>query len=300
MLHKPVLLTETIESLHLKPGAVVVDGTLGSGGHAQAIVEGIGEAGRLIGMDQDVDALTRCRQKLKDYPQVSFHHSNFRHIDKVLSDLNIDFVDAVILDIGFSSDQLETDERGFSFEREGPLDMRMDQSLEISAKDLIRDLSQAELEHLFREYGEEPWARRYAECICRARHLSPIETTTQLAEILQKALPHYTYKDGRKPRWAKKHPATRVFQALRIKVNDEIGALEEALDKGWNALRPGGRFSVISFHSLEDRVVKNRFRDWFKAKQALRITKKPIIGTAEEIKQNPRARSAKLRVVEKL
>lgn len=300
MRHKPVLLKETIESLRLKSGAVVVDGTLGSGGHAQAIVDCIGAQGRLIALDQDAEALQRCREKFKDCRQISFHHQNFRNLDKVLADLNIDFVDAVILDIGFSSDQIEADERGFSFEREGPLDMRMDQSLQTTAEDLIRDLSQPELEHLFRTLGEEPWARRYAECICRERHLKPIQTTTQLADILLRALPHYTYKEGRKPRWAKRHPATRIFQALRIAVNDEMGALEEALEKGWKALREGGRFSVISFHSLEDRIVKNRFRSWFQEKQALRITKKPIVASEEEISANPRARSAKLRVVEKL
>lgn len=275
----------------------VVDGTLGGGGHAEAILKVIGRGGRLIAMDQDPIALKNAKEKLKNYPQATFHHANFSDIDQVLTKLNISSVDAVLLDIGLSSNQLEDAERGFSFEREGPLDMRMNPEAPVSAKDLINDLSEEELADLFWRYGEERRSRRYASWICRERKRQSIETTTDLAAIIQRATP----VPKSKPKHRKRiHYATRIFQALRIAVNRELQVLEETLPKIWNCLGKGGRLAVISFHSLEDRIVKNIFRDWYQSKEALRVTKKPIVPTREEILENKRSRSAKLRAVEKL
>ncbi len=304
MPHKPVLLKEVLEGLEIRPGAVVVDGTLGSGGHAEAIVKQIGAQGRFIAIDQDPAALERCRKLFQDHPQLSFCHENFRNIDKVLDSLNIRVVDAVILDVGFSSDQIEEDRRGFSFERSGPLDMRMNPQGSIQARDLIRDLSQPELEKVFREYGEIRGARWLAEVICEERKKRPIETTRDLVDAVERAWPPKTpsskSKKGSRPPWARRHPATRVFQALRIAVNDELNALEEGLEKGWQRLKAGGRIAVISFHSLEDRIVKNHFRQWYRNHEARLVTKKPVTPSREEIKDNPRSRSAKLRIAEKI
>ncbi len=300
MPHKPVLLKEILYYLNLQPGMIVVDGTVGSAGHALPILQCIIPQGKLIALDQDPSAIERSKEILKDFPQVYFHRENFRHLDKVLDTLNINIIDAVILDVGLCSEQLEEEKRGFSFEREGPLDMRMDPTISRTARDIVNDFSQEELEKLFKELGEERWAKRFARTLCQARENQPIETTTDLAEIICGSLgARRKGKRSGQTWWFPRHPATRVFQALRIAVNDELGALEEALPKIWKRIKPGGRLAVITFHSLEDRIVKNQFRSWYKAHEGVLVIKKPIIASQEELDDNPRARSAKLRVVER-
>ncbi len=300
MLHKPVLLQEALQSLNLKPGAVVLDGTLGSGGHSHEIARVIGPGGRLIAMDQDADAINRCKEKLASFPWVEFQQANFRNADLILNSLKINGLDAALLDIGFSSDQLEDARRGFSFERPGPLDMRMNTAGHVTAADLVRDLSQVELEHLFIRYAEERWARKIAQKISEVRKQKEIRTTDELVRTIELALPRaYSYPPGRRPPWARHHPATRVFQALRIAVNDELESLTEALPKLFEKLKPGGRLSVITFHSLEDRIVKHQFKEWSQLKTGVLVTKKPLEPSEEEIERNPRSRSAKLRTIEK-
>ena len=299
MSHKPVLVEEVLGALHLRPDSVAVDGTLGSGGHSAKILEALGPAGRLIALDQDPASLERCREMAKD-PRVSLHHENYRNLEKVLKRLNLSFVDAVLLDVGFSSDQIEDPARGFSFDRPGPLDMRMNPEHEVSAQELVNRLPEADLEKIFREFGEESRARQFAAAICFERKRSLIETTDQLAGIIEKVLFPYGLKQGRRPHWARRHPATRVFQALRIAVNDELGALQEGLLNIWKHLRKGGRFAVISFHSLEDRIIKNQFRNWARLGEGKLINKKIISPSRKEMIDNPRSRSAKLRSVEKI
>ena len=301
MPHKPVLLQEALQCLDLKSGATVMDGTLGSAGHALEILKQIGSKGRLIGFDQDPAAIARCREILKDFQgQISLHPENFRNAGEILESLNIPALDAVILDVGLSSDQLEDAVRGFSFDRSGPLDMRMDPRAPNSARDLVNDLSEEELEKLFRELGEERWARRIAGNIFRERAKQPIETTDDLVRVIEEALPRRTrFRKGSRPVWARRHPATRAFQALRIAANDELGALREGLPAVWRKIKPGGRLAVITFHSLEDRIVKFQFRSWAQTEGAVILTKKPVTATREEAAANPRSRSAKLRAVEK-
>lgn len=290
-----------ISGLDLKPGAIVVDGTLGGGGHAREILKVIGPRGRLVGLDQDPGAIARARETFTGFKQASFYAENFVNLDSLLDRLNIPTVDAVILDVGFSSDQISDPSRGFSFELPGPLDMRMNPQEPTQARDLIRDLSEEELEKLFRECGNERWAKRFARAIAEARRRHPIESTTNLAEVLARSLPAgYSAEKGRRPSWARRHPATRVFQALRIAVNDELGVLERGLPRIWKRIRTGGRLAVMTFHSLEDRIVKRTFKSWAQAKQARLVTKKPMTPGREEVIQNPRSRSAKLRVAEKI
>lgn len=291
--HEPVLLNEVLALLKPKPGQVVVDGTLGGGGHSRALLERVGAEGRLIGIDQDPEALERAKANLKEFPNVEFIHSHFSGLDEVLRALNLPSADAVILDVGVSTEQLEKPERGFSFLKEGPLDMRMDLSNPVTARDLIRDLSQEKLESLFRTLGEERWSKRIAAAICRRRVREPIVTTGDLVKIIQEAVP--------KPaRFGPRHPAMRVFQALRIEVNQELRELEAVLPKALKVLKTGGRLAVISFHSLEDRRVKQAFRQWSKEGRAKLLTPKPVGPGEEEIRRNPRSRSAKLRVIEKM
>jgi 16S rRNA (cytosine1402-N4)-methyltransferase len=299
--HKPVLVSEVLLGLNLKPGAVVVDGTLGSGGHSLAILNAIGPKGRLIGLDQDPAALERSRERLEEHQsQISLHHENYVNLDRVLGSLNISKVDAVLLDIGFSSDQMEDASRGFSLERSGPLDMRMNPELEITARDLVQKLSERELADIFWHYGEERMSRRFAKAICERRTLHPLETTQDLYQTLETALPFKIKKTEHSRGYKSKiHPFTKVFQALRIAVNQELEVLRQGLPRIWNILSPGGRFAVISFHSLEDRIVKHQFRAWVDGGEATAVTKKPIIAAEEEMAENPRSRSAKLRVVEK-
>jgi 16S rRNA (cytosine1402-N4)-methyltransferase len=264
---------------------------VGSAGHALEIAKRIKPNGRLIVLDQDPAAIVRAQKILGTFDSVSYHIENFKNLENVLDCLNIPLVDAVILDVGFSSDQLEDAGRGFSFEREGPLDMRMNPSDGVTARDLVNNLSQTELERIFWEYGEERWGRKFARVICESRRNRAIETTQDLVRVIQSALPDRF--------WTKKHPAMRIFQALRIAVNDELGVLKDALPKIWGRLKRGGRLAVISFHSLEDRIIKHQFRVWQNAEDAVNLTRKPIVASAEELSLNSRARSAKLRAVEK-
>ncbi len=291
MRHKSVLVAEVLRFLDLKRGMVAVDGTLGSGGHSLELLKQIGPEGRLIGLDQDPAAIERARERLKEYgKQVSFHHENFENLDQVLDQLHLSEVNAVLLDIGFSSDQLEDASRGFSFERQGPLDMRMNPEYEVSARDLVNKLSERELADVFWKYGEERHSRKYARLIVEKRKQHPFQTTHDLARLIESALPFKL----------KIHPATRVFQALRITVNRELQVLETALPKAWKKIAPHGKLAVISFHSLEDRIVKHQIQAWVKAGEGKALTKKPVTASEEEIKENPRSRSAKLRVVEKI
>ncbi len=301
MRHKPVLLQEVLGCLNLKPGMTVADGTLGSGGHSLEILKQIGPAGRLIALDQDPASLERCKRHLAEYEsQISFHHENFENLDQVLDGLNVSLVDAVLLDIGFSSDQLEDGARGFSFERPGPLDMRMNPDLEVSAQDLVNHCTEEQLADLFWNYGHERLSRRFAKSICQRRAAKPLETTEDLVSAVEDALPFKIRKtEHSRGTKSKIHPATRVFQALRITVNRELEVLREGLPRIWKRVKPGGRLAVIAFHSMEDRIVKHQFQDWVKTREAVRVTKKPIQGSREEIQSNPRARSAKLRCVEK-
>ncbi len=290
--HEPVLLNEVLALLKPAPGQVVIDATLGSGGHAMALLKQIGPKGRLVGLDQDPEALERAQKTLRPYLNADYFQTHFSQIPEVLEHLNLNVVDAVLLDVGLSTDQLEAAERGFSFLKEGPLDMRMNPENPVTARDLINDLSEKELETLFWEYGEERWSRRIARAIVRERQKQAVETTGALVKIIEKAIPTPA-------RFGPRHPALRIFQALRIRVNGELDALEETLPKAFDALKAGGRLAVISFHSLEDRIVKQTFRRWAEEKKAKILTPKPVQASPEEIQKNPRSRSAKLRAVER-
>ena len=300
MRHNPVLLKEVLEYLVLRPGAVVVDGTLGSGGHAEAMLQKLGTDGQLIGLDQDGEAIARCRGIFEKDPRVTLVHENFRNLGSVLRRLKIEKIDAVLLDVGTSSEQLADEKRGFSFQTKGELDMRMNPEVGVKASELLARMSEKELATLFHDYGEERNANRFARRIAEARRLRPLHTTEDLIQVLDQALPEFLrFQNGKRPVWAKRHPATRVFQALRIAVNDELHALEEGLKAAWNHLKQGGRLAVISFHSLEDRIVKQQFRKWHDENVGKLIFRKPIVAKREEMMNNPRSRSAKLRVIER-
>ncbi len=307
--HLPVLLEEAVDSLNCRPGGIYVDGTLGGGGHAAEIIKKIMPGGRLVGIDADPEALREAGSRLEPYgSSVMLHKGNFGKIASILAGFGIKRVNGILLDLGVSSHQLETAGRGFSFARDARLDMRLDQSEGRTAFDLVNGLDPEELERIFREFGEERMARRIAAAIARSREESPIRTTGELADIIAGAVPAAA-------RRGKIHPATRSFQALRIAVNDELGNLEKGLLDGFELLETGGRFSVISFHSLEDRMVKDYFRSWEKGctcppdfpfctcgKQgrARLITRKAVKAGPAEIAANPRARSARLRTVERI
>lgn len=285
--HLPVLPAQTLTLLDPQPGEVFVDATLGGGGHAYLITEKLGAAGHLIGMDRDPAAIERARPRLlqvADTPRLSLVHANFDHLRQVLDSLGVDRVDGVLADLGFSSDQIEAAERGLSFQREGPLDMRLDPSDEQTAADIIASWSERDLADLFFHLGEERHSRRVARKIVAVRDERPITTTMQLADIVRSCLPRsHTGLD----------PATRVFQALRIGVNDELGALKRLIQVLPQCLKKGGKAAIISFHSLEDRIVKWAFRE--SATWEI-LTKKPVEASEEEEGMNPRSRSAKLRV----
>jgi len=299
--HNPVLLQEVLEHLALKPGAVVMDGTLGSGGHAEAILGQIGLSGRLIGFDQDPDAIARCRVLFQGDPRVMLVHENFRNLGKVFSGLKVAGFDAVLLDIGTSSEQLADGKRGFSFQTEGELDMRMNPEVGLKASELLAQLSEVELADLFYHYGEERNSRRFARVIVERRRQQPIQTIEDLNQTLEQALPvHMRFKKGQRPSWARRHPATKVFQALRIGVNDELEALKEGMAAAFGHLTKAGRLGIISFHSIEDRIVKQQFRKWDDEERGNLIFRKPVVANRSEILNNPRTRSAKLRVIEKI
>ena len=292
--HTPVMLKEVIEFLRLPAGGCLVDCTLGLGGHAEAAASALGEKGRIIGIDRDSDSLEVARQRLDKQPvRCDFVHEDFRKIDRILQDLGAARVDGMLFDLGISSFQMDNPERGFSLMSEGPLDMRMDQESAFSAYDLINSLSEKELSSILKVYGEERLHNRIARFLVAERGQHPIESTRDLKDIVLKALPA-RYKRQ------KIHPATRTFQAFRIAVNRELESLEIALDKCMGFLQPGARLAVISFHSLEDRIVKHKFRLLSQKGLLNIVTKKPLRPSDEEVQHNPRARSARLRVAERM
>jgi 16S rRNA (cytosine1402-N4)-methyltransferase len=284
--HVPVLLAETLELLGVRPGGLWVDGTVGTGGHAEAVLRATAPAGRLRGFDRDSEALERARARLLPFgDRVRLEHADYREIKERLAG---EAADGILLDLGVSSLQLDDAERGFSFQREGPLDMRMDRSERGSASELVNRMRESDLADLIHEFGEEPYSRRIARAIARAREKAPIATTTELAEIVRRAAPK-----SRRPGF---HPATRTFQALRIRTNRELDGLEPALERAAECLRPAGRMAVIAFHSLEDRAAKQAFRTL--ATRGFRIlTRKPLRPGESETRDNPRARSARLRAI---
>lgn len=294
LLHKPVMLEEVLSMLNLKDGKIIVDCTVGLGGHALAMVEKIAPHGKLIGIDKDEETLSMAQEKLKPYSKnCIFIHDDFRNFDKVLEQYGIDGIDAVLFDLGVSSYQLDNPVRGFSIKAEGPLDMRMDRKSFISAYDLLNNLTEDEISSILWRFGQERFSHRIARRIVQARQKQPISSTQQLAELVTKVLP-YNAKFGRI------HPATRTFQALRIAVNRELDALDEALKKAVLFLNKGGRLCVISFHSLEDKIVKENFRELAKTKRFRLVFKKILRPSLTEVHRNPRSRSAKMRVIERV
>lgn len=288
------MLEEAISSLNLKHGSIVVDGTVGGGGHSFAILERILPGGRLIGMDADAEAINKTAQHLKNFDgSFILINDNFRNIDNILAREDIKEVDAILLDLGISSYQIEDGSRGFSIKHDSRLDMRMDKRLNLSAYDIVNKYSERDLSDIIEKYGEERFHRKIAGYIKEARSKKPIETTRELAEVVRKAI-------GYRGRDQRIDPATRTFQAIRIVVNDELGSLDEGLKKAIFWLKPGGRIAVISFHSLEDRIVKNLFKGYSNLGVLKIITKKPLQPTREETITNPRARSAKLRIAERI
>ncbi|MFH1853831.1 MAG: 16S rRNA (cytosine(1402)-N(4))-methyltransferase RsmH [Candidatus Omnitrophota bacterium] len=293
-LHSPVLLEEVLHFLNPTPGKIIIDATVGGGGHTEEITRLIHPGGMLIGMDRDSESLKIAHERLKGFQTtVKLINKNFRNIKDVMTTLGIGETDGILFDLGISSIQLEAEERGFSIRHSGPLDMRMDRSECLTAKDLVNTLSEEELSSLIREFGEERFHRRIARRIITERRRKLIETTAELTKIVCRSVP-------RGSKWQRIHPATRTFQALRISVNKELTAIEEALNAAPDILRPGGTLCIISFHSLEDRIAKNILKK-FKSQGIFRIlTKKPVTAGDKELSQNPRARSAKLRAAVKL
>ncbi len=294
--HTPVMLDEIIGYLNLKPGKTIVDATIGTAGHSMAIVERITPGGRLIAIDRDEDSLAVSRQRLGRFADsTTLVHGNFVDLDMILKDLNVKKIDGIIFDLGISSFQLDDPQRGFSFQSEGPLDMRLDRTSYISAYDLINNLNEEEISALLWNFGEERWHNRIAHLLVQERQKHPIATTSELVSIVARSIPQRF-----RHRHYRIHPATRTFQAVRIAVNREIEIIESAINKAIAFLEKRARICVISFHSLEDRAVKHTFRA-AKAEGALRlITPKPLTPTEAEIEDNPSSRSSKLRVAEKV
>jgi len=307
--HVPVLLQETMDVLAVRPGGVYIDCTVGGGGHAAEILRLSSPDGRLIGFDQDEAALGAAGERLAPFGErVQLVRTNFAEIAAVVARLGLGSVDGVLMDIGVSSYQFDEGERGFSYHHDAPLDMRMDRTKPLTAAVVVNEWPEDELARVIREYGEERWARRIAQFIVRARKTGPIETTGQLVEIVKAAIPAAARREGG-------HPARRTFQAIRIAVNDELGALERGLQGALQVLKPGGRLAVITFHSLEDRIVKRTFARWAnpctcppdapvcvcgKRPLAEPVTRRPIRPSAAELAANPRSRSATLRAIVKL
>ena len=306
--HQPVLLNQCLDGLNIRPGGIYVDGTLGRAGHSMEIAKRL-IGGRLIAIDRDQAALDAAPARLEGYmDRVTLVRGNFSGLSDILSGLGVDGVDGMLFDLGVSSPQLDDGSRGFSYLQDAPLDMRMDQSAPLTAREVVNGWSQEELKRILWQYGEERYSGPIAAAMVRAREQTPIETTGQLAEIIRGAMPA-------KARREKQHPAKRSFQAIRIAVNDELGEVERLLDSALDALRPGGRLAVISFHSLEDRLVKTVYGEWAKgctcppdfpvcvcgkSPKVKLIGKRPIVADEKELEENPRARSAKLRLAEKL
>lgn len=307
--HASVLLNETIDSLNIKPDGIYVDGTLGGGGHSLEICKRLGDGGRLIGIDQDLDAIAAATERLKDYQdKVTIVHSNYQDIDSVLRGLSIGGVDGIVLDLGVSSYQLDNVDRGFTYREDTPLDMRMDQTQPMTARDIVNDYSEMDLFRVIRDYGEDQFAKNIAKHIVRARADKPIETTGELNEIIKAAIPA-------KMRQGTGHPSKKTFQAIRIELNHELDVLEQSLDTMIQWLNPGGRLSIITFHSLEDRIVKTIYRRNMnpctcppsfpvctcgKVSMGKVITRKPIVPSEQELEENKRAKSSKLRVFERI
>jgi len=287
--HIPVMCREAVKYLNLRPGLTIVDATIGTAGHAMKMLEKITPGGRLIGIDRDADSLLIAGARLKEFNQkVDLVHADFRSIDKILLGLNLKKIDGILFDLGASSYQLDSQERGFSFRYDAPLDMRMDKTSYILAYDLVNNLTEKEISDILWSFGQERWHNRIAKYLVRERTRQPISTTNQLKEIVLRAMP-YKFSHQRI------HPATRTFQALRIAVNRELEALSEALEHIPEFLKKGAAVCVLSFHSLEDRIVKHNFRENAQRGIYRLITKKPLVPADEEIKENPRSRSAKMR-----
>ncbi|MBC2674174.1 16S rRNA (cytosine(1402)-N(4))-methyltransferase RsmH [Listeria booriae] len=306
--HETVLLKETVDNLNIKPDGVYVDCTLGGAGHSAYLLSQLSESGHLFAFDQDSKALAHAKERLSEYAgQVTFIKSNFRYIKEALLEFGVTEVDGILYDLGVSSPQLDERERGFSYHQDAPLDMRMDQDAPLTARDVVNDWPYEDLVRIFFRYGEEKFSKQVAREIERRREVAPIETTGELVDCIKAAIPAPARRKGG-------HPAKRVFQAIRIAVNDELGAVEDSLKDAMELLKPGGRISVITFHSLEDRITKQIFTeqakgpelppglpiipDEYKPKMKL-VTRKPILPSEEELTENNRARSAKLRVVER-
>lgn len=305
--HKSVLLNETIDGLNIKPDGIYVDGTLGGGGHTYEVCRRLGEKGSIVGIDQDAAAIEAASARLKDFGEkVTIVRSNYCDMKSKLHELGIDKVDGIVLDLGVSSYQLDTAERGFSYREDAPLDMRMDTRQKMTARDIVNDYTEADLYRVIRDYGEDKFAKNIAKHIVQARAVKPVETTAELSEIIRASIPmKFQKKSG--------HPAKRTFQAIRIELNRELDVLRDSLDDMIDLLNPGGRLCIITFHSLEDRIVKSAFRKnenpctcppdfpvcvcGKKSKGSI-ITKKPILPSEEELEYNSRSKSAKLRIFE--
>ncbi len=303
--HKSVMLDEVIEHMAIKPNGCYVDGTLGGAGHSSAILARLGSDGRLIGIDQDAEAIAAAKQRLQDDNRVTIVKSNFREIRNVLQTLsNPDRVDGILLDLGVSSHQFDDRERGFSYHGDEPLDMRMDREQELTAAEIVNTYSQEELKRILREYGEEKYASSIAANIVKKRESDPVRTTGELVDIIRDSMPE-------REKNKKGHPARKTFQALRIECNRELDVLRDALEDMIDCLKPDGRLAIITFHSLEDRIVKQTFSKWEnpcicppdfpvcvcgKKPLGKMIPHRPVVPTEEEIQENPRSRSAKLRI----
>ncbi len=303
--HIPVLLDQCIEGLNIDPDGVYVDCTAGGGGHSSAIAARLSEKGRLIALDRDPDAVKAASERLADFGSARVIHRNYSELDCVLDELGISCVDGILMDLGVSSYQLDEESRGFSYHADAPLDMRMSQN-GMSAADIVNTYSEQELAKIIFEYGEEKFSRRIASNIIKARETAPVETTLQLADIIRKSVPQKARRE--------KNPCKKTFQAIRIAVNGEFDHLSAGLDKAFAALKPKGRLAVITFHSLEDRIVKQRFAGWCKGcicppdfpkcvcgrkSQGILVNRKPIEADETELESNNRSRSAKLRIIER-
>lgn len=307
--HIPVLFHEIMDIMAPESGEFFVDCTLGGGGHSKGFLERTGPDGLLIGIDQDSNALAAARKNLDSFDgRVTFVHSNYSNLDEILDQYAPEGVDGILFDIGVSSHQLDEKERGFSYMQDAPLDMRMDQSRSLDAWQVVNTYSEEELHRILKEYGEERWAKRIAKFIVEFRSQRPIDTTGQLVDVIKRAIPKGAREEG-------SHPAKRTFQAIRIEVNDELGVLERTIEVAVKHLKKGGRLGIISFHSLEDRIVKEKFRylasdcicppelpfcQCDKVSEVKILTRKPITASPEELEQNSRAKSAKFRAIEKI
>ncbi len=303
--HIPVLLDQCIEGLNINPDGIYIDCTAGGGGHSSAIAAKLSDKGRLYSLDRDPDAVKAASARLAEFPNARVIHRNYSELDAVLVELGIDAVDGILMDLGVSSHQLDEESRGFSYHTDAPLDMRMSQT-GMSAADVVNTFSEQQLAKIIFEYGEEKFSRRIAANIVKAREIAPVETTLQLADIIRESVPQKARRD--------KNPCKKTFQAIRIAVNGEFDHLYEGLDKAFAALKPEGRLAVITFHSLEDRIVKQRFAGWCKGcicppdfpqcvcgrkPQGILVNKKPLEADSKELENNNRSRSAKLRVIER-